>query len=325
VNSPASPANSEGFIRTLLGDLPASTKLGPCDAHEHVVMRGPWLATHFPEFVLADVERALVDLQAFRAAGGGWVVDSMPTGAGRDATLLAEAAQRSGVPIVCPTGVHQTRYYPPDHPLLSLDRDQLADRLVQEITHGIDDGTGRLEFRAGVVKVASEGERLTNQERERFAAAARAQQETGCPILTHTQADRDALEQVSQLVAHGAALRHVVLSHCDKNTDVAYHRELLQSGVGLEYDQHFRQLRRGERCATIDLIIELIDAFPEQLLVGMDMARQKYWKGYGGEPGLAWMMTELLPSLRRAGLSDRQIEQLSVTNPAQAFAFHRIP
>jgi hypothetical protein len=42
-----------------------------CDAHEHVIMHGEWLAGHFPEFVLAELDQTLVDLRAFRAAGGG--------------------------------------------------------------------------------------------------------------------------------------------------------------------------------------------------------------------------------------------------------------
>jgi 5-phospho-D-xylono-1,4-lactonase len=309
------------FIRTLLGDLPADSTLGPCDAHEHVVMRAPWLSAHFPEFLLDDTERLLVDLREFRNAGGGWVVDSMPTRAGRDARLLAELSRASGTPIVCPTGVHQEKYYPPDDPILSLDRDRLSQLFIREIVDGLDDGDGPLELRAGVIKVASGGDVLTLIERERFAAAAIAQRETGCPILTHTAGGRDAFEQIASLRTHGANLAHVVLSHCDKTSDVAYHRELLQSGVCLEYDQHFRQLARGERCAAVDLLASLVEDFPHQLLVGMDMARQRYRTGYGGTPGMGWLVTGLRPRLRDAGLTDEQLARIFVDNPANAYAF----
>jgi predicted metal-dependent phosphotriesterase family hydrolase len=309
------------FIRTVLGDRPATTALGVCDAHEHVAMGSAWLAENFPEFLLSDLDRVLVDLRAYRAAGGGWIVDSMPTGAGRDAALLAEASQRSGVPVVCPTGVHQSRYYPPGDPLLSMTDDKLAELFVREITGGVDDGAGTLAFRAGVIKVASDGDRLTNAEHDRFKAAAIAQKATGCPILTHTSGGRDAYEQLGCLLAHGANPAQVVLSHCDKNPDDRYHHELLSAGVVLEYDQHFRQLSRGERCVSTELIVELCEEFPTQLLVGMDMARQAYRKGYGGSPGLAWLMTDLLPRLRRSGLTAQQVEHVSVTNALQAFAF----
>lgn len=313
------------FVRTVLGDLPATAKLGICDAHEHVAMGGAWLADNFPEFLLDDVDRLLVDLRAYRAAGGGWIVDSMPTGAGRDSALLAKVAEKSGVPIVCPTGVHQPRYYVPDHPLLKMSRETLAALFSREIKFDVNDGAGPLPIRAGVIKVASDGERLTKRERECFAAAAIAHKETGCPILTHTSAGRDAYEQVACLLAHGADPVHVVLSHCDKNPDVKFHRELLSAGVAVEYDQHFRQLARGERCVATDLIVELIGDFPHQLLVGMDLARQKYRKGYGGTPGLAWLVTDFLPRLRRCGLSPQQVELISVTNALRVFAFKELP
>jgi phosphotriesterase-related protein len=192
---------------------------------------------------------------------------------------------------------------------------------VEEITRGVDDGAGRLELRAGVIKVASSAEHLTEREVERFAAAALAQQQSGCPILTHTQGGRDAHEQVALLHASGACLSHVVLSHCDRNPDVSYHRDLLQTGVCLEYDQHFRQLRRGERCAAVELIAALSEDFPKQLLVGMDLARQRYWIGYGGTPGLAWLVTGLLPMLREAELTECRLHQISFENAVNAFAF----
>ena len=202
-----------------------------------------------------------------------------------------------------------------------MNRDQLCALFVDEISRGIDDGAGRLEYRAGVIKVASSADHLTPRQVERFAAAAMAQQQTGCPILTHTRGGRDAHEQVILLHASGARLSHVVLSHCDRNPDVSYQRDLLQTGVCLEYDQHFRQLRRGERCVTADLIVALCEEFSNQLLVGMDLARQRYWNGYDGTPGLAWLITGLLPMLREAGLTERQLHQISAENAAQAFAF----
>lgn len=309
------------FIRTLLGDLPAEAALGLCDAHEHVVIRGPWMSAHFPEFILDDAERLLVDLREFHDAGGGWIVDSMPTRAGRDARLLAELSRASGTPIVCPTGVHQAKYYPPDDPILALDRDRLSRLFIREILDGLDDGDGPLELRAGVIKVASGGDTPTSIERERFAAAAIAQRETGCPILTHTAGGHDAFEQIACLRKHGANLAHVVLSHCDKTVDAAYHRELLQSGVCLEYDQHFRQLARGERCAAVDLLASLVEDFPHQLMVGMDMARRRYRTGYGGTPGMGWLVTGLRPRLRDAGLTDEQLARVFVENPVNAFAF----
>jgi phosphotriesterase-related protein len=318
--SPSCEPQSEPVLRTVLGDVPAVRSLGACDAHEHVVLGGAWIASRYPEFVHTDLDRVLVDLQAFRAAGGGWIVDSMPTGSGRDAALLADAARRSGLPIVCPTGVHQSQYYPPDHPLPTLACEPLADLFEREIVEALDDGAGPLPLRAGVIKVASDGDVLADHDRERFLAAAAAHQRTGCPILTHTNGVRDALGQVELLLAGGAAPESVVLSHCDRNDDLAFHRELLQTGVCLEYDQHFRHLRQGRADVTRDLIVALAEEFPDQLLLGMDLARSGYWAGYGGAPGLAWLLVDLRPRLLAAGLAPALVDRLFIDNPLAAFA-----
>jgi len=309
-------------IRTILGDRPAG-ELGRCSAHEHVIIDGPWIAAHHRDFLLDDVDAALVDLGQFKAAGGGWLIDTMPTGAGRHALKLAEAARRSGVAIVCPTGLHLPIYYPDDHPMHSMDREALAGLFVREITEAIDDGDGPLPHRAGVIKVAGT-QPMTDHQREAFIAAAEAQHRTGCPIITHTERGAGGLEQARLLIEHGADPDHIVLSHCDRQPDPRYHRELLATGVRLEYDAAFRWHDRPGN-PTVDLLAALAPEYPGQLMVGMDLARRRYWRGHGGAPGLAWLMTELPGLLQDAGLRPPQIEWLLADNPRHAFRFASHP
>ena len=55
--------------------------------------------------------------------------------------------------------------------------------MVTELTKGIE-GT---DIKAGVIKLASSFNEITPTEEIFFKAAARAQKETGCVIITHTQ------------------------------------------------------------------------------------------------------------------------------------------
>ncbi len=137
-----------GVIRSILGDLAAMASLGRCDAHEHVALAGTFIAERFPEFLLDDVDASADELRAFASAGGGWVVDSMPTGPGRAPGLLAEVSRASGVPIVMATGLHLSIYHKTDDPLLSLDREGFAELFTREVEVGIDG------VRCGVIKVA---------------------------------------------------------------------------------------------------------------------------------------------------------------------------
>ena len=129
------------FIRTLFGDVPTNG-LGRCSAHEHLIIDAPYIAEKQRDFLLDDVEAACVDLREFRHAGGGWVVDAMPIGAGRCMPKLATVSQRSGVHVVCPTGLHLPIYYPPDHPMLSMDRGELTELFVSEIVDTVRSEAG---------------------------------------------------------------------------------------------------------------------------------------------------------------------------------------
>src|SRR5215469_5041249 len=268
------------FVRTILGDVPIDG-LRCCGAHEHTIIDAPYIAEKHPDFLLDDIDAACTDLREFRDAGGGWVIDTMPTGAGRCTVKLATVSQQSAVHIVCPTGLHLPLYYPPDDPLLSMHREELVDVFVREIVDAVRDVAGPLPYRAGVVKVAGGQEQLTPHQREAFAAAAETSRRTGCPIITHTEQGTAAEEQIRLLLEGGACATHVVLSHTDRRPDIAYHRALLSSGVLLEYDHHFRSHLKDGNCPTADLIATLAHDFPNQIVVGMDLARRSYWHGYG--------------------------------------------
>ncbi|MGB0767473.1 MAG: phosphotriesterase family protein [Phycisphaeraceae bacterium] len=307
-----------GLIRSVLGDLPATASLGRCDAHEHVVLGGPFVEANYPELDLSDTDAAVVELTDFAEAGGGWIVDAMPTSGARRPDALAEVSRRSGVPIVMSTGRHLAQYDPPDDPHRRLDREALAAWMIREIRDGVNG------IRCGAIKVAGGRGGLSDDEREAFIAAAQVQRETGCPILTHTEADGPGVwDQVRTLLDHGADASKVVLSHLDQNTDAALHRDVLASGVCLEYDQHFRRLlKRDTRSpGPFELIAQVVDSYPDRVVLGMDLARRAYWAARGGSPGLTWFLHALPAGLRSAGLSNAAIDRLFIDNPIRAFRF----
>jgi 5-phospho-D-xylono-1,4-lactonase len=308
------------FVRTILGDVRAD-ELKRCGAHEHIIIDAANIAEKHPDFLLDDIEAACVDLGEFRDAGGGWVIDTMPAGAGRCSRKLAGASQQSGIHIVCPTGLHLPLYYPPDHPMLSMDQGELADVFVKEIAEGVCDDAVQLSYRAGVIKVAGGHGKLTPHQREAFSAAGEVSRRTGCPIITHTEQGTAGEEQVNLLLNSGAHPTQVVLSHTDRLPDIAYHRSLLSSGVTLEYDHHFRTYLKDGSCPTADLVAALVPDFPDQIVVGMDMARRGYWHGRGGKPGLVWLLTVLPTLLKERGVSDDLVERILTHNPRRAFAF----
>lgn len=318
-----------GFVRTVTGDVD-SRDLGVCYAHEHIIIDPSFTTFSNPDFLLDSVELACVDIGEFRELGGKSMVDSMPCGGGRSPGKMAAVTRRTGVNVVCPTGLHLPKYYPPGHWGERLSDEKLAELFIADIEHGIDanDYNGpfveRTKHKAGVIKVATSGERPSDRERRVIEAAVIAQIRTGAPILTHTEQGTGALEQVRLFQDLGALLPHVVISHTDRKPDATYHREILSAGVVLEYDSAFRwQKEKGN--PTCELVLAMFAAgFGEQIVLGMDAARRKYWHAYGGSPGIAYLLREFVPQLRNAGLTERDVETIFVRNPARCYAFRNL-
>lgn len=312
------------FIRTVLGDI-APDELGVCYAHEHIIIDDNVATLRYPDFRLASVENGVAELSSFHATGGRAMVDSMPCDAGRNVVKLAAVSNGSRVHILCPTGLHLAKYYDDGHWGGRYPVDQLAALFAADIGEGIDanDYSGpvveRTAHRAGLIKIATGGVRVEDRDRRVFEAAAMVHRRTGAPILTHTEQGDGALEQIALLLDLGADLRHVVLSHTDRKPDLDYHREILQSGVRVEYDSCFRW--KGEGNPSLDLLCGLLDEFPGQIMLGMDAARPTYWRSYGGAPGHGFLLVEFTEMMKERGLSDAQWNEIFVSTPASAYAF----
>lgn len=312
------------FVRTVLGDI-APSELGACYAHEHLYIAPSFTTWVTPGFELADLGRGIAELERFRAAGGRALVDSMPCDAGRDVTKLAALSRGAGVHIVAPTGLHLAKYYDPGHWGNVYSEEELVELFTADVNEGIDarDYGGplvrRTAHRAGVIKVATDRV-FAARERRLFAAAAETHRRTGAPILTHTEQGALGLEQVELLRSEGVCLGRVVLSHLDRRPDVAYHREVLSSGVRVEYDSAFRW-KAGEGNPTLDLLVALLPEFPDQIMLGMDAARSAYWRSYGGAPGLDFLLGAFSDQLRAVGFGQSELHRIFVSTPAATFAF----
>lgn len=315
---------SVSFVRTVRGDIDAA-ELGVCYAHEHLIIDASFATHANPDFLLADVEAGARELREFKAAGGTSLIDSMPCDAGRNVRKQAALAEAAEVNIIVPTGLHLSKYYDPGHWGNFYSEEELTDLFVADIEEGIDayDYNGpivrRTSHRAGLIKIATDRE-ITAREEKIFAAAAAAHVRTGCPILTHTEQGTRGVEQVEMLRGHGVDLGKVVLSHLDRNPDLGYHREILSSGVKIEYDSAFRW-KDGQGNPTFDLVLALLPEFPDSIMLGMDAARRSYWRSHGGQPGMDFLLTQFSPRLRDAGLSEADWQRIFVSTPAATYSF----
>ncbi|MEA2519157.1 MAG: 5-phospho-D-xylono,4-lactonase [Chloroflexota bacterium] len=316
------------FIRTVLGDIDPGA-LGVTYAHEHLVIDCGRPVDLSPDFLLNDLEKLTAELRAAHAAGLRAAIDMMPADCGRNPTMLAELSRRSGVHLVAATGLHHERFTGPSHWSLRATEDELADLFVADVDVGIDerDYTGpivrRTAIRAGTIKIGGSLGGPSDRDRPIFRAAAAAHLRTGVPVHTHCEAGTGGVEQVALLTAAGVPAHRISLSHVDKVVDRAYHRDLFGTGASVVYDQGFRW---GDRpngtLQLLDWAVE--DGHADQVMLGMDAARQGYYATYGGTPGLAYLLRDFTSAMDARGIPDAMWRRFFVDNPARVFAFAEV-
>ncbi len=307
----------------------AAGDLGIVDAHSHLFIAPvPGGAADAP--VLVDEDGVGRELTAFRAAGGGAVVDCQPGGCGRDGRVLRRLSEQTGVHVIAATGFHRRRYYPSDAPLFAMSATAAADYFRDEIAHGLletrelprpDKSADRSQLETcqvypGVIKIAAESS-LAASPLALFEAAAAVARETGYAIEMHTERGAAVEDYLAFFGGQGLSPRRLVFCHVDKRPDFGLHRELARAGVMLEYDTFFRPKYEPERNVW-PLIREMAAAgLAGQVALATDMADPGLWSELGGRPGLLGIFIIIKEGLTRIGLPATTIDGLLGRNIAE--------
>lgn len=314
------------FVRTVLKDVEAST-LGITNAHEHLAIIGGLIVMQHPDYRLDITERAVEEVLDFSSAGGKTIVEATPCGIGRDPNALIEISKRTAVHVIAATGVHRENYYLDTHWRFHYSVEEIAALWQAEVEEGMElsgyEGpiVKRSSARAGIIKIGTDYQNIAKATRKAAEAAAIVHKRTGAPILTHSEQGTMMLEQIEMFGALGVAPEHTIISHADRNPDWFVHRDVTQTGAFVQYDCMGR-IKYFPESTIVELIRKMFDlSLGSQILLGGDNARRSYWKSYGGNPGMSYILRSFLPRLKREGFSDDQIEQLSTHNAGKAFAF----
>lgn len=304
-------------IQTATGPID-SDDLGFTLTHEHVVVGSPPVRQQFPDLFdrEAILDVAVPNLVAAREAGVRTIVDLTPITLGRDAGLIREAAERSGMQIVVATGL----YYFPDLYFAFASVEHLTELFVRDIRDGIGD-TG---VHAGVIKCATQPE-LNPFNEKVLRASAQAHRQTGVPIGTHTfVTNRTGLDQTRVFKEEGVDLGRVIIGHSDDTDDISYLEEIINAGayVGMDRIGIPRPRTSEERADMIAALVER--GYADRVCVSHDSGvMEGYDEALKAERSPDWRYTfiprEFSAMLRERGVSDDALEQMTVRNPRAIF------
>ena len=303
---------------TVTGSI-ASSDAGRVLPHEHVLV----------DFIGADkvsrdrydpdevVEIMLPYLQRLREAGCRTLVECTPAYLGRAPLLLKRLSESSGVHLVTNTGYYgakNDKFLPP-HAFRETAQ-QLAERWIEEWQNGIE-GTG---IRPGFIKIAVDKSPLSLVDRKLVQAAARTHLQSGLTIASHTTDGKAALEQIAILRQEGASPSAWIWVHAQAEKDPETLTQIARAGAWLEFDAISPN--------SVEQHVELVRMMKGQSLLDHVLVSQDAGWYHVGEPRggkirpYDTLFNEFIPALRKAGLTDEEVEQVIRKNPQRAFTIH---
>jgi phosphotriesterase-related protein len=305
-----------GKVITVLGPIEPED-MGVTYTHEHLLIDA---MDHYPsyEFVIDDENVVVKELKEFTSRGGRTICDVTPDEIGRKPDALARISKRARIHVLMGCGFYREFGYP--KVVAERTSNELADLLVQEL----DEGVGDTGIRAGFIGEIGTGRHFIKPAEERvFRAAALAQARTGVAITTHTTRwGTLAQEQVAMLKEFGADLSHVIIGHLGDRVGIHHLLPLADSGVYLEVD-NIGYLDYQPEWVRADNVAALVkEGFGERVLISEDICSLRHLKYQGGK-GYGYLLEVFVPLLRERGITEEQIHQLLVLNPARAFARRR--
>jgi phosphotriesterase-related protein len=312
-------------VQTFEGPRDAA-ELGVTLIHEHVFVTSPELDMDFPDpewHETEAVERAVAGFEALYALGVRTVVDLTVPGLGRDVRRVASVARRIPINLIASTGYYTASalplYFQFHGPGRLIDG---PDPLVEYFITDIEDGIAGTGIRAGMLKVMTDRDGITEDVARVMTAAAVAHQQTGVPITTHSHpGSRNGLDQQTFLHEQGVPLDRVIIGHSGDSDDIPYLRALMDNGSTIGMDRFGMEhvLPDDRRLGTVVALLEL--GYADRMVLSHDAAfysrvTPPSWRA---RVAPSWHMEtiprRILPLLRHAGASEADLELMLVTNP----------
>ncbi len=305
------------FIQTVIEKI-SPEDMGVTYCHDHILFMPPSpYKENDPTLRLDDVDKSMKEMEIFKIAGGGCVIEMGTIDTGRSPEGMKTISEGSGIHIVAATGFNKNIYC--ERVVKDQTVDQISENMVRDLTSGMD-GT---DIKAGVIKASSSKNMITESEEKVFTAAVLAHKETGAPISTHTEAGTMAMEQIDKFKSGGVSPESIVIGHLDRKLEWDYLHAVAQTGIFMSFDQLSKEKYYPD-ALRIEMIKKLIEGgYGDQIMLSADLARLSYLPsyGFGYGPGYTYILWRFVPWMIEEGISHEDIDKILIKNPAAAFAW----
>ncbi|XP_037954000.1 phosphotriesterase-related protein-like [Teleopsis dalmanni] len=275
-------------------------------------------------------DAAKKDVALYKQFGGGTIVENSSHGLKRNLDFMVDVSKSTGVHIIAGTGhyIHDVQ----DKKDTSLTVEQMTDIYSKEIINGVEvDGVGMVK--CGFIGEVGSTYPIHDFEKRAIRATGEIQEVLGCGVSFHPGRDSAAPFEIVRLYLEaGGRADKCVMSHLDRTIfDIEQLLEFSKLGCYLQYDLFgtecsFYQLNPavdmpsdGQRINNLIKLIE--EGLCDKILMSHDIHTKHRLTSYGGH-GYHHVHMNILPRMFAKGLSLEQVDQMTVTNPANWLQFN---
>lgn len=306
-------------INTVKGNI-TTENMGITLMHEHVFNLYPYYKEkENTEFVKKQIER----LRPFNVKT---IVDLTPYAR---ISSYKNLISQCDINLICSMGFFLDKYVPASY------RNMSVSDLVEKLSKKIEVGIGENRYKPGIIKIAASNAKLSDRQMRFFEAAAILQRKYKLPIATHSP--HGGLEHLKILIQMGASPEHLYLSHLeneinDNNFDLKiYDIENVMMQKTNIVITNFGVNDRGSRYRNSVKLMEYLknSGYLSQTLISADCNWR--WKGNvlklrdsqfaGAEKTYSYVFDFIVPSLKKGGFTDYDINQMLIFNPKRIFDF----
>ena len=290
---------------------------------------------------LSDEKLIQAEVSDYKKLGGGALLDLTAQGCrpGYYAPGLRRISQQTGVHIIATTGLYAAESWPERFKKMSVDS------MVKAFRKDIEEGIEGTDIRAGGIKAGPNYFR--EPEQRMVKACARTSRDTGLMFTMHTVDSMtwDENWEMGQLMLReGANPEKIVMAHVgnslypkiiveritspSKNLNLDVAKRLMDTGFNISLDTFGLWIVGMERIGKwfqtdevlLSGLVQLINAgYSKQIVIGHDTFLKLQLRRHGGY-GLTRILDFVVPTLKQAEISDSDIHNVTVANPARLLA-----
>lgn len=304
-------SQSNGIIHTVNGPVEID-ELKIALTHEHLMSnfgKDPDEAFQYDETKLLN--QVIPYLERMKSLGINSIFDCTTAYFGRRVDLLKTMADSTGIQIITNTGFYgaaNDRYVPGFS--LEATAEEISNVWIKEFKEGID-GT---EIRPGFVKLAFDSGMPSEIDKKLFRAGVLTHINTGLTLAVHTGNNSEAADtQLRLLEQHEVSPEAWVWVHANTVGDVELILNAASKGAWISLD--------GVKTTNVEEVLAKIEKFRSQNLLHKILLSHDgdAFPMGGGIRKFEAVSQDLIPAMLADGFTEKEINQIMVQNPKEAF------